>query len=108
LHELFGTQYDQLALAVDEIAERIRVLGPKIEANFGAFDGASKVKNGNKNFTATEMLKDLAASHKIVVKLLKEGTKISQKHGDEAVADLLITRTEAHEKDIWMIESSIG
>jgi len=108
LHELFGAQYSELALAIDEIAERIRALGPKIEASFSAFDSLSKVKNGNKNFSATEMLKDLALSHKIIVKLLQEGIKIAQKQGDEATADLLITRAKEHEKNIWMIESSIG
>jgi len=54
------------------------------------------------------MLKDLALSHKIIVKLLQEGIKIAQKQGDEATADLLITRAKEHEKNIWMIESSIG
>ena len=107
LHEMFDVQYTDLAAAVDEIAERIRMLGSKIDASFEAFNKLSKIKNGNKNLSSSEMLKDLASGHKIIVKMLREGLVIAQKNNDEAIADLLITRVEAHDKNIWMIEASL-
>ena len=51
LHELFGAQYEEIADAIDEIAERIRALGSKVEGTFENFIKLSKIKSGNKNFS---------------------------------------------------------
>ena len=107
LHEMFDAQYTDLAAAIDEVAERIRMLGGKVDAGFETFSKLSEIKSGDKNFNSAEMLKDLAASHKILSKMLKEGIVIAQEHHDEASADILITRAEIHDKHIWMIEASL-
>lgn len=107
LHELFGAQYEELSVSIDEIAERLRGLGAKVEATFEHFQKLSKIKNGDKNLQSDAMIKDLIASHEIVVADLKLGTKAAQEEGDEASADLFIGRTTAHEKAIWMLVSSL-
>lgn len=107
LHELFGEQYEELSDAIDEIAERIRAIGGVVEANVVEFSKLSKIKCGDHNLNATAMLKDLSESHKTMVSLLNEGIKIGQEEGDEASVDLLIGRIAAHEKALWMIDSSI-
>ena len=33
-HELFGEQYEDISDAIDELAERIRALGEKVEGTF--------------------------------------------------------------------------
>ena len=106
LHEMFGLQYEELSQAIDEIAERIRALGSKVDGTFEYFQKLSKIKSGNKNFSSSEILKDLAASHQVLVEDLKEGIKAAQAEEDEATADLLIGRSQVHEKAIWMIISS--
>jgi starvation-inducible DNA-binding protein len=106
LHELFGAQYSELALAIDEIAERIRALGNKVEASFEHFANLSKAKKGNENFSSKEMLQDLAIDHQALINELKEGIKVAQKNEDEATADIFIKRAQIHEKALWMIESS--
>lgn len=107
LHELFGAQYDELSVAIDEIAERLRTFGVKIDATFEHFQKLSKIKNGDKNLQSDAMIKDLIASHEIVVEGLKASTKAAQEEGDEASADLFIGRTTVHEKAIWMLVSSL-
>ncbi len=107
LHELFGAQYEEVSTAIDEIAERLRALGSKVEATFEHFQKVSKIKNGDKNLSSDAMIKDLIASHEIVVEDLKSGTKAAQEEGDEATADLFIGRTQSHEKAIWMLVSSL-
>ena len=37
LHELFGAQYEELSDAIDEVAERIRALGSKVDGSFENF-----------------------------------------------------------------------
>src|SRR3990172_8871334 len=44
LHTLFMTQYSELALAVDEVAERIRTLGAPAPGSYAEFAGLTAVK----------------------------------------------------------------
>lgn len=106
LHELFQAQYEDLFQAVDELAERIRALGSKVDGTFEHFKKLSDFQNPNKNYEAKAMINDLVNDHEIVAKILKEAIKISQSEGDEASADLFIQRAKIHDKAIWMLVSS--
>ena len=108
LHEMFAAQYENLSAAIDEIAERIRTLGQKVEGSFENFSKLSKIKSGDRNLKSAAMLKDLLTSNEVLVKFLKEGIVIAQEAADEATADMLIGRVESHEKAMWMIKSTIA
>lgn len=107
LHEMFDVQYQDLSDAIDEIAERIRALGVKVEASLEYFSKLSQIKKGDETFDAKKMLQDLASDHQLVIALLKSGVATAQQEGDEGTADILIQRGKVHEKTLWMIESSI-
>jgi starvation-inducible DNA-binding protein len=107
LHLLFEEQYNEIAAAIDEIAERIRTFGVRVDGTFEHFQKLSKIKSGDKNLKSAAMIKDLIAGNEVVVEALKAGTKAAQEEGDEGTADLLIGRTKAHEKAIWMLTSSL-
>lgn len=107
LHELFDAQYNELADAIDVIAERVRALASKVDGTFEDFQSLSKIKSGNKNLKNDAMVKDLIEGHEIVVEALKVGTKAAQEEGDEASADIFIGRCQVHEKAIWMLRSSL-
>lgn len=106
LHLLFEEQYNELAAAVDEIAERIRALGAKVDGTFENFSKLSKIKSGNKNFGKIEMIQDLISSQEIIVEDLKAAIGVAQKEDDEGTADLFIGRIKAHEKAAWMLQAS--
>ena len=106
LHELFGAQYEELSDAIDEIAERMRALGSKVDGTFENFSKLSRVKSGDKNLDHKAMLQDLIAGHNILVEELKQGIKAAQEEADEVTADIFIGRNNAHEKSIWMLKSS--
>lgn len=107
LHEMFQTQYEELFGAIDELAERIRSLGSKVDGTFSHFKNFSNLKDANKDFSAEEMIKDLITDHEIIVKELHKSIKIAQQEGDESSADIFIQRAKAHEKTIWMLVASI-
>ena len=108
LHELFGTQYEELFDAIDEIAERIRALGSKVEGTFENFSKVSMIKSGNKNYDSDEMLKDLATDHEKLITFMKNSIKVAQDEEDEATADMFIGRIATHEKAVWMLNSSLS
>ncbi|MES2677370.1 MAG: Dps family protein [Pseudomonadota bacterium] len=107
LHELFGAQYEELSEAIDEIAERIRALDILVPASFDVFGKESKIKNGNENAKTLAMVKELYNDNQTLTKILYDALKIVQKEGDEGTADMLIGRIQAHDKNAWMLKSSL-
>lgn len=107
LHDLFNAQYNDLALAIDELAERIRTLDSKVEATFNYFEKISKIKSGNENNDSSTMVKELAADNETLAQILNETFKIASEEKDDATADLIIGRIEVHQKNSWMLKSSL-
>ena len=62
LHLMFEQQYNELALAVDEIAERIRALGAPAPASYREFGALSSVTEDDDRPEATEMVRRLVAA----------------------------------------------
>jgi len=106
LHSMFEKQYTELSIAVDEIAERIRTLGSKAPATFSEFLKLTKIKEAKGEYNAADMVHSLLQDHEIIVKHLEKLMPIVQKNSDEATLDLLIVRTEEHQKTAWMLRSS--
>ncbi len=107
-HELLEEQYNELFEAVDMIAERIRALQSKAPGSMAEFSALSKIPEGNKDASATDMMADLLDSHEKVIELLKEGVTISGDEGDDGTQDMLIERLRAHDKTAWMLRSILG
>jgi len=61
LHLMFETQYTELALAVDEIAERIRTLGAHAPGSYAEFAGLTRIKEGESGTSAMDMVRQLGA-----------------------------------------------
>lgn len=106
LHELFEAQYTELAEAVDQVAERIRILGFKAPATFKEFDALKKIKDGDSSLNANQMVTELANDHDTLVKDLNQAMKFAQEQHDEGTSNLLSNRIEAHEKARWMLRAS--
>lgn len=106
LHQLFEDQYQSLALAVDEIAERLLILGYKAPATFREYVNLTRIKEGDSNLKANEMVKQLAQDHQTLVKDLQRSIKVAQEQGDEGTVTLLGERMAEHEKARWMLHSS--
>jgi starvation-inducible DNA-binding protein len=99
--------YEELIPAIDILAERIRTLGSKVDGSYENFAKLTKFKSADKNLKNDAMVKDLIAANNVVIDLLKNGVLIAQKDSDDATADILIGRIEAHQKNVWMLNSSL-
>jgi len=108
LHMMFETQYTELALAVDEIAERIRALGVKAPGSYSEFVRLTKVEEGDGNETAEEMIRQLAIGQETVVRTAREAFPAADAANDEPTADLLTQRMQIHEKNAWMLRSMLA
>ena len=106
LHELFEVHYRELAEAVDQVAERILILGHKAPATFTEFNQLKTLKDGDSSANANQMVTELAADHLTLVKDLNHVMKVAQEHNDEGSISLLSERIASHEKAHWMLRAS--
>ncbi|HBP21750.1 MAG TPA: DNA starvation/stationary phase protection protein [Planctomycetes bacterium] len=108
LHTLFETQYTELALAVDEIAERIRALGVYAPGSYSQFAQLATVKEETSVPKAQDMIRQLVADNEAVVRTAREVLPKAQNANDEASVDLLVGRMSVHEKTAWMLRSLLA
>lgn len=107
LHDLFQEQYEDLSNAIDSIAERIRQLGEKAPGSFAKYSQDTSISEANDNANAVDMVKDLASSQENICKTINSVLKAAEKANDEVTTDLCIGRLEVHEKNRWMLNSSL-
>lgn len=107
LHTLFETEYTELALAVDEIAERIRAVGARAPGSYREFSELSKIQEDGTTPAAKQMIENLTKDQKTVVEAAKRVVKAAEAAGDQASADLGVRRIDVHEKNAWMLGSHL-
>lgn len=105
LHLMFETQYNELALAVDQIAERIRALGLPAPGTYSEFARLSSIPETTGAPQATEMIRLLLEGQEAVVRTARSLFPLVDQAADEATADLLTQRIQIHEKTAWMLRS---
>ena len=105
LHLMFETQYTELALAVDLIAERIRALGFPAPGSYSQYAKLSSIPETTTVPKATEMIKLLVEGQEAVCRTARSIYPVAAKASDEPTADLLTQRLQLHEKTAWMLRS---
>lgn len=108
LHTMFETQYTELAMAVDEIAERIRALGAWAPGSYSDYARLATVKEASGIPSAEAMVAELAADQATVVRTARSVFPAAEAAGDEPTADLLTQRIQVHEKTAWMLRAMIA
>ena len=108
LHTMFEQQYTELALAVDEIAERIRSLGIRAPGSYAEFAKLTSIKEATGAETAADMIRQLVTGQETVVRTARQAFPVADEASDEPTADLLTQRMQSHEKNAWMLRSMLG
>jgi starvation-inducible DNA-binding protein len=107
LHTLFETQYTEMALAVDEIAERIRALDAYAPGSYSAFVELSVVKEEKGHPDAKDMIRNLLADQEKIAEVARRVIVAAEAAVDQASADLGTRRIQIHEKHAWMLRSHL-
>lgn len=109
LHLMFETQYTELALAVDLIAERIRALGFPAPGSYRDFAKLASIQEAAPGATkAEDMIRELVAGQEAVARTARSVFPAVERVNDQPTADLLTQRMQTHEKTAWMLRSLIS
>jgi len=107
LHLMFEGQYNELALAVDLIAERIRALGVYAPGTYTQYAKLTSIKEDTDIPNAQTMIRNLVEAQEAVIRTARSIYPLAEKATDETTADLLTQRLQIHEKTAWMLRSLI-
>ncbi len=105
LHAMFEEQYTDLAVAVDDIAERLRALGHYAEGSFAQYLERSQVKELSEQTDQKTMINALIAGNTLLVNLMRSLLRSAEDVCDDGTVDLLSSRISVHEKRLWMLNS---
>lgn len=105
LHAAFEAQYTELFAAVDEIAERIRAKGSLAPGGLANLAKLAGIEELAEDATAQDMVRHLLKANEKLLGDLKAARDAAAEAGDSETEDLMIARTQVHEKTVWMLKS---
>ncbi len=105
LHLMFEGQYNELWLALDEIAERIRSLGCPAPFGSGTYLALASITEAQGVPAAMAMVRELVDGHEAVARTIRGVFTMADDANDQPSADLLTQRLQIHEKTAWMLRS---
>lgn len=106
LHEFFEKQYNDLLLQMDEVAERVRMLGESPVSTLREMRSDNTIiETPGKFMSADKMINDLLAGHQEVQRQIQNALEL--KELDKGTEDFLIGLLRTHEKFSWMLKSHL-
>lgn len=109
MHGFFEQQYDQLAEAIDDIAERIRALGHPAPGSLAEMLKHARLAElpGGTHMSA-KFIAVLLKDHETIIRELRENAYLCAKLGDDGTNDFVVGLMEQHEKMAWMLRASVS
>lgn len=108
LHAKFEELYNEAALHIDELAERLLAMGDNPVATMAGALERSSVKEAEGRETAQEMVANIVEDYSTMIQELKQGMELADAANDETTGDLLLSIHSGLEKHVWMLNSFLG
>lgn len=109
LHEMFQEQYEDLADEIDEIAERIRMIGGISPGTMTEFLQLATLTERPGDLPNDQtMVAHLVADHEAIIRNLRRDVRASdEQYDDVGTSDFLTGLMEKHEKMAWLLRAHI-
>ena len=110
LHEFFEEQYTELAVMIDDIAERIRSLGHFAVGSMGEYVKLTRLlETDHREEDAEAMLRSLLNAHETIIRVMRDDLKKEEEaYKDAGTSDFTTALMEKHEKMAWMIRAYLN
>ena len=108
LHNAFEAQYNELFSAVDVLAERIRAKGGLAPGGLAKLAKMAGIEEIPEDSSAEEMVRHLANANEKLLTDLKAARDRAGKIRDAETEDLMLARSQVHEKPVWMLRSFLA
>jgi starvation-inducible DNA-binding protein len=101
LHKLFDRLADDVLETIDELAERVRMIGQDPPAHLLDAAQAASVSPAAAHTSMREMVEEADRHLLLVISELRRGARIADEHDDPGTVDLFSRTVQIHEKHEW-------
>src|SRR6476660_2749873 len=101
MHKFYEGQYEELAEMIDEIAERVRMIGHHAEGRLKDFLKLTNLEEQNYTTDQNEQVRNLTDDHQTIIRILRNSIVKLDKLKDAGSVDLLTRIIQQHEKMAW-------
>lgn len=108
LHEKFEEMYDDTAAKVDEVAERLLMLGETPVHTFTEYLKTSSIRETSVVSNGDEAVKIILETYRHLIAAERALISDAAEIGDEATVALLSDYITSQEKEVWMLTSYLG
>jgi len=108
LHAKFEELYNEASIHIDELAERVLIIGGKPLATMREYLDTSGINEANKLVKAEGMVQDLIHDYQYLIEELKDGMDITDYEKDSVTHDMLLAIREQLSKHVWMLKAFLG
>ena len=109
-HIFFEQQYEQLDETMDEVAERIRILGHYAPATLKSYlELTHLTEETRKKNDSAGFIRELLSDHESIIVYLRENINhVANDLSDIGTSDFMTGLMETHEKMAWMLRAQIN
>ena len=109
MHKFFESQYEELDELMDEVAERVRMLGHYSLGSLKDFSKAARLTEGQDDSNTKKMIQNLLDDHENIIRTCRNDINtVGDKFKDAGTADFLTGVMKSHEKMAWMLRAYLG
>jgi starvation-inducible DNA-binding protein len=105
VHEKFEDQYNDAKVAIDDIAERIRVFGQTPLSTFKDYLETSTIKESRTDLTAMEMVNEIKNDYSLLLEQMFQVVEVALEYGDSGTEDMVKGFIKNIEKNHWMMSA---
>lgn len=105
IHKQFEIQYEDAKVAIDDIAERIRVFGQTPLSTMKDYLENSEIKESGTDLTSYEMVREILKDYKILIEHMFNVIEKSIDIGDSGTEDMIKSFVKKTEKNNWMLNA---
>lgn len=108
LHEQYEEMYTSISNHVDEVAERILMLGGVPESRFSSYIQKSNMKELATVTDSEETVKHVLEALSILIPAERSIIELADENNDEVTLGLMGGFLEEQEKQVWMLTAFLG
>lgn len=103
LHLLFDEFAEEVYQTIDEMAERVRMIGQNPVSRIEEFQKTATIKSAKDSKDMQEMIGEANGNSLLVIKEMREAIKTADEGNDPGTADVLTRFVQIHEKHQWWL-----
>ena len=103
LHRLFDEFAEEVYGTIDELAERVRMIGQNPVSRIEDFLKTASIQSAKQSTDMREMIREANENSLQIIKEMREAVRIADDNDDPGTADVFTRFVQIHEKQEWWL-----